>query len=471
MRSFIITILTTLALVTSVYGNDAKTQVWEVLEQYGNINGPRLQRAVNDAIAYRKINPDITIILNLAKGKYKLNKQVTFKNMNTHGKGWLIIRGQGIGVTELVDTEYITAGIMTFGAIAPHRLKFSDFSLTGSRLTSSQGTVVAIGQRHVDIKLDSGFPVPTALFDTESTKANKLRLIDDSDPNNPHYVEGPNNDHYYYRIPWFGPDRGKAPEKLHDRVWRFHTKKVPPYNTGDRIAISSKSRRSNWGLFKGGGSDIIFENIALKHLGRIIFRQEKASWKNIRFTNISITRSKVNGITEFYSTDAGIQLGLQDRGEKISNLIVENCDIRGTVDDGLGLQNVLSGRISHNRWEDTGGVHAGATCGSQLIFSDNIYYHSPLEDLRIGGGDYKGAYKFSSSSSKESAVLQWKPGSRAQGHDIYFGSSNPPPFVTRQKELTYSTGKLEHGTTYYWKVNEYHQSFGIVEGDIQSFIF
>ena len=36
---------------------------------------------------------------------------------------------------------------------------------------------------------------------------------------------------------------------------------------------------------------------------------------------------------------------------------------------------------------------------------------------------------------------------------MYFGTENPPEFRGRQRRLSYATGPLEPGTTYYWRVD------------------
>ena len=54
-------------------------------------------------------------------------------------------------------------------------------------------------------------------------------------------------------------------------------------------------------------------------------------------------------------------------------------------------------------------------------------------------------------------VLSWKAGFGAESHDVYFGTSSPPPFIGNQTasyyEPYYPYG-LEPCTTYYWKINE-----------------
>ncbi|MBN2270675.1 MAG: SUMF1/EgtB/PvdO family nonheme iron enzyme [Sedimentisphaerales bacterium] len=51
-------------------------------------------------------------------------------------------------------------------------------------------------------------------------------------------------------------------------------------------------------------------------------------------------------------------------------------------------------------------------------------------------------------------VLSWQPGLCATSHNIFFGSSDPPPFQTNQTETTFNPGALSERTTYYWRIEE-----------------
>ena len=49
-------------------------------------------------------------------------------------------------------------------------------------------------------------------------------------------------------------------------------------------------------------------------------------------------------------------------------------------------------------------------------------------------------------------TLTWTAGSAATSHDVYFGTSSNPPFVTNTAGTTYNPGTLANSTTYYWRV-------------------
>jgi hypothetical protein len=66
--------------------------------------------------------------------------------------------------------------------------------------------------------------------------------------------------------------------------------------------------------------------------------------------------------------------------------------------------------------------------------------------------------------------LKWTAGTGAVSHDVYFGTTNPPPFRVNQTSTTYDTGVIEdYNKTYYWEVNEVCPG-GKTPGPIWSFI-
>ncbi|MHC4425638.1 MAG: PA14 domain-containing protein [Planctomycetota bacterium] len=51
-------------------------------------------------------------------------------------------------------------------------------------------------------------------------------------------------------------------------------------------------------------------------------------------------------------------------------------------------------------------------------------------------------------------TLSWMAGDTAVSHNVYFGTSSPPPLAVNQTETSYDTGALEGLTTYYWQIGE-----------------
>ncbi len=66
------------------------------------------------------------------------------------------------------------------------------------------------------------------------------------------------------------------------------------------------------------------------------------------------------------------------------------------------------------------------------------------------------------------AQLSWTAASSATSHDVYFGTTNPPPFIRNQTATTFDPGVLTYSTTYYWRIDE-RGAGGTVTGDVWSF--
>lgn len=65
-------------------------------------------------------------------------------------------------------------------------------------------------------------------------------------------------------------------------------------------------------------------------------------------------------------------------------------------------------------------------------------------------------------------VLSWSAGAGAITHDVYFGTTNPPPLQITQSSLSYNPGQLGKTTKYYWRIDEVG-SYGTVQGDVWNF--
>jgi hypothetical protein len=66
-------------------------------------------------------------------------------------------------------------------------------------------------------------------------------------------------------------------------------------------------------------------------------------------------------------------------------------------------------------------------------------------------------------------TLTWTAGSDATSHDVYFGTSNPPPFIRNQTSTSFTPPPpLVANTTYYWRIDE-RNAAGVTTGTVQSF--
>ena len=52
------------------------------------------------------------------------------------------------------------------------------------------------------------------------------------------------------------------------------------------------------------------------------------------------------------------------------------------------------------------------------------------------------------------ADLSWTPGHLAESHDVYFGTTYPPPFVENQDTTTFNPGTMAEETIHYWRIDE-----------------
>lgn len=66
------------------------------------------------------------------------------------------------------------------------------------------------------------------------------------------------------------------------------------------------------------------------------------------------------------------------------------------------------------------------------------------------------------------ADLGWKAGRGATSHDVYFGTSNPPPFIRNQPYTIYDPGTMDYITMYYWRIDEVNK-WGTTMGPVWSF--
>ena len=67
-----------------------------------------------------------------------------------------------------------------------------------------------------------------------------------------------------------------------------------------------------------------------------------------------------------------------------------------------------------------------------------------------------------------SPLLSWTAGEDATSHDVYFGTTNPPPFQGNQTQTTFNPGSLNPGTTHYWRIDEVNEN-GTTTGDLWVF--
>jgi hypothetical protein len=67
------------------------------------------------------------------------------------------------------------------------------------------------------------------------------------------------------------------------------------------------------------------------------------------------------------------------------------------------------------------------------------------------------------------AQLSWTPGLDAVGHNVYFGTENPPPRVSSQSMNQFNPGIMDRGTVYYWRVDEIDSKGNLTAGVLWRF--
>ncbi|MHC4086241.1 MAG: hypothetical protein ACYSU3_15290 [Planctomycetota bacterium] len=67
-----------------------------------------------------------------------------------------------------------------------------------------------------------------------------------------------------------------------------------------------------------------------------------------------------------------------------------------------------------------------------------------------------------------SANLSWTTGAGAVSHDVYIGTSNPPPFIRNESTTTFVPGWLPYHTNVYWRIDEIN-GWGRTTGQVWEF--
>jgi len=66
------------------------------------------------------------------------------------------------------------------------------------------------------------------------------------------------------------------------------------------------------------------------------------------------------------------------------------------------------------------------------------------------------------------AILSWDEGDNSVSYDVYFGTVNPPPFITNQSQTSFNPSDFDPLTNYYWQVNSVN-SESTTSGDLWTF--
>ena len=65
------------------------------------------------------------------------------------------------------------------------------------------------------------------------------------------------------------------------------------------------------------------------------------------------------------------------------------------------------------------------------------------------------------------SILSWIDNLDYMNYDVYFGETDPPPFIGNQSAKNYDPGQLDYETLYYWRIDPIQEETGT--GDVWSF--
>ncbi|NIO30807.1 MAG: hypothetical protein GTN75_03275, partial [Gemmatimonadetes bacterium] len=172
---------------------------------------------------------------------------------------------------------------------------------------------------------------------------------------------------------------------------------------------------------------------------------------------------------------AAMMIGLYVDG----NLVASGATTLLPKDLGETTQNWLG----KSQWPDA--LYMGALDEFQIY--DRLLTQDEIKNVMLGGTGYGLASAPSPADGATNLLpdvsLSWKAGQVAETHDLYFGtvqedvasadSANPLGVLVSvgQAETTYDVGRLEFGTTYFWRVDEVGPGpdFTLYKGNVWSF--
>ncbi len=131
--------------------------------------------------------------------------------------------------------------------------------------------------------------------------------------------------------------------------------------------------------------------------------------------------------------------------------------------DAEGQNNGWNWSDAYNDLED---ALCAARYGDEIRVAQGAYSpEGPLSDIHQASNPspVDGSYTVSINTD-----LSWTAGYDAISHDVYFGTSNPPPFIQNQTGTTFDPGTMAYSTVYYWRIDEVDDSV-ITTGDIWCF--
>jgi hypothetical protein len=139
-------------------------------------------------------------------------------------------------------------------------------------------------------------------------------------------------------------------------------------------------------------------------------------------------------------------MSLSDVGN-IADLVADDCGCIGYIDMKQLTDKWLYAEVPLAEDLDRNGI---VNFTDFAIFTTNLAFQPGLPGLHASNPyppDMAGITNLDPD-------LSWTTGPYPISHDVYFGTSNPPPFIGNQTAPTFNPGTMTEGTTYYWRIDE-----------------
>ncbi len=326
---------------------------WDMESLWG-ISESGFDSAITAAHDHFDSRPNDTIIIHIAAGTHEITgadgESIDLRNgylLDSEDQGRLIFQGAGMDETVLVFVD--TNEIQIDGNNVAH-VTFRDMHCTRAQYTVSQGTVVEVGDKYVDLDIHDGFPMPNEIVRWADPQGLYMRRYTAS-KTDPLIITDGNND----QVSWETNSYALATNDQGIVTWRMfvssaHEGRLAGYQLGEYVGIKSKHTGNNW--FFTYSDDLVFENIKYTHDSRGVFRQGTS---NVRFSGCRFERAPpINGQTPcLLAPGGGPQFGQPSPDPVSRNMVIENCYIEATGDDCTAFFNVNGGVVRNCVFRDS----------------------------------------------------------------------------------------------------------------------
>ncbi|MHC4682051.1 MAG: hypothetical protein ACYTEK_25580, partial [Planctomycetota bacterium] len=281
------------------------------------------------------------------------------------------------------------------------------------------------------------------------------------------------------------------------RYWRtLDAGKIAELNAADLIIVS---RDVSSGGYDDGDEPTQWSSVTTPIILQIAHLVRSNDWNWLNSTSTSSTTANMLAVLPSHPVFAGVTL---DASNQVNILASGDADVGAATDAGNGTvigTRADTGAVWIAEWEPGVEYYAGAglfTGGPRMWFAgggspDGLYNFNAegeklfLNAVRYMLGETGGPGLSSDPIPADQAtdvprdvVLSWTPGEFApavNGHIVYLGESfndvNDGLGGTTQSADSYDAGRLEFGTTYYWRVDEVNAppDSTVYEGSVWSF--